>query len=118
MGTIIGWLMLKLGVGDKAARAIAYVSLALLLAGAFFGAKAIYDHGVIAKHDAKIEKKAAKAVDQAAGERATDTIAQAKNEQEAHDAIAAQPDQPIAPTSHALACQRLRKLGRTPPACR
>lgn len=73
---------------------------------------------IIDDHEAKVAKRAAPATNKAADERAKDAINQSKNEQEAHDAIQAQPDQPISPTSRALACKRLRDAGKHPPACR
>lgn len=118
MGSIILWLMAKLGVGDGAARAIAYVGLAALLLGGFGVGKCTYDRSVIARHEAAIARRAQPATDQAAAERAKDSINNAKRDQERHDVINAAPDQPIAPTSRALACKRLRDAGRDPPACR
>ena len=89
---------------------------AVLLCLAMFAAVKIHDHRVVKAHDAQIEVKTLQAQrqanDQAAAQRSTDVITQAKNEQEAHSAIAAQPDQPIAPTSRALGCQRLQRAGK------
>jgi hypothetical protein len=69
-------------------------------------------------HDQKLEQRAKPATDQAATERAHDTIVtQAKNEQEAHDAVHAVPDAAPAGPSHALACKRLRDHGRHPASC-
>jgi hypothetical protein len=81
-------------------------------------AKCTYDRNVIEKHEAKIQERAKPATDKAAEERARDTIAQAKNEEEAHNAVHSVPDAIPAGPSHALACQRLHKLGRNPAACR
>lgn len=117
MGSLIGLLMAR-GLSERAARVVSYVGLVLLLLGASAGLLAAYNHHVISSHEQKLEHKAAKATDQAASERAHDAIANAKNEQEMHDAIHAVPDAAPAGPSHALACQRLRKLGRDPPACR
>jgi hypothetical protein len=80
-------------------------------------AKCAYDRSVIDKHEQKIERRAAPATNKAADERATDTINNAKAEEEMHNAIASQPDQPISPTSHALACQRLHRIGKYPASC-
>jgi hypothetical protein len=117
MGAIIG-LLVERGLNEKVARAIAYAGLALLILGALWGGKCAYDRSVIAHHEATIARKAAKATDQAATERAADTIANAKHQQELHDAIHSVPDAPPAGPSHALACKRLHDLGRDPPACR
>jgi D-arabinose 1-dehydrogenase-like Zn-dependent alcohol dehydrogenase len=104
-------------VGPRFARAAIYGVGALLLVLAIFAAVKIHDHSVIAAHEAKLEQRAKPATDQAAKERANDTIANAKNEEEMHNVIAAQPDQPISPTSHALSCERLRRAGRHSAAC-
>jgi anti-sigma factor ChrR (cupin superfamily) len=117
MGIIIGALVAR-GLSEKVARAIAYAALALLILAAIAGGKCAYDRSVIAHHEAQQAQKSVKATNEAASERATDTVAAAKHEQELHDVIQAQPDQPIAPTSRALACKRLHDAGRDPPACR
>lgn len=117
MGSLIGLLVAR-GLSERAARALAYVGLLLLILSMIGGGVALVRHDAVSDYQTKIEKKAAKAVDQAASERANDAIANAKSEQEMHDVIQAQPDQPIAPTTRALSCERLRRAGRTPPACR
>lgn len=117
VGSLIGWLILK-GFSEKQARAISYLGIAALILAALGTALCAIRKDAVEDHQAKLEQRAKPATDKAADERAKDTIAVAKSEQEAHDVIAAQPDQPIAPTSHALACKRLRDAGRTPPACR
>jgi hypothetical protein len=103
-------------VGPKFAKPLIYGVFGLLILAALWGGKCAYDKSVITKHDQKLEQRAKPATDQAATERAHDTIVQAKNEQEAHDAIHAVPDAAPA-ASHALACQRLRKRGHAPAAC-
>ncbi len=114
IGKIIAW-----GVPTKFARPVAYIGLTLLILAALWGGKCAYDASVIAKHDAKVEARARPATDKAADERARDTIAAANNERITRDEIAAQPDQPISPTSRALACKRLSNAGRgLPAACR
>jgi hypothetical protein len=117
MGTIIGLLTAR-GLSETAARLIAYVGGALLLLGAFAGLVAAYNHHIIGQHEAKIEKRAAPATNQAATERAHDTITNANNEEEAHNAVHSVPDAAPAGPSHALACARLKRQGRLPPACR
>lgn len=107
-----------LGIPAPFRKAAVIVVGALLALGIFFGAKAIYDRSVINKHEQKIERRVAPANDKAASRRANDAIANSRSEQEMHNVIAAQPDQPISPTSHALACERLRRAGRSSPACR
>jgi hypothetical protein len=102
----------------KFAKPLIYLVLILVAVGGFFGLKALYDHSVVSHHEQKIERRAAPATNKAADERANDTITNTKNEEEMHNAIAAQPDQPIAPTSRARACLQLRRAGRSSPACR
>ena len=122
MGSIIGMLIGKqiFGqvIGERGARAIAYAGLALVILAMLGAAICSIRKDAVEDHQVKVEARARPATDQAAKERAKDAIEQAKDEQEAQDAIAAQPDTPIAPTSRALACQRLRDAGRNPAACR
>lgn len=82
-----------------------------------------HDNAVIAKHDAAIEAKAAPAREQAANERAADAATNTANEKDLHNAIdtaarAAPSAGSLSPAAHGLACERLRKLGRVPAACR
>ena len=114
---IVAWLIVK-GIPARLAKPLlAFVALCAA-AGLLWAAIAYHDRNVIRARDAKVEQQAAKATDQAATERANDTIALNQSETEVHNVIASQPDRPIAPTSHALSCERLRRAGRTPPACR
>lgn len=117
MGAIIAALMAR-GLSEKLARVISYAGLALLFLGASAGLLTAYNHHVIGVHERKIIARAAPATEQAAQERASDTIKQSTDEQEAHHDIARQSDQPIAPTSRALACKQLHDAGRNPAACR
>lgn len=117
MGTLIGWLIAK-GLSERLARVVAIGGLFALILGALGTAVCAIRKDAVDDHEIKVERRARPATDKAAEERARDSIDQAKDEQEAHDAIAAQPDQPISPTSRALACKRLRDAGRDPPACR
>lgn len=111
-------LALKLGIPARFAK-FAVIAALVALGIALLGlGKCAYDRSVIKTHDTKIQERARPATDKAAEERARDTITQAKNEQEAHNAVHSVPDAAPAAPSHALACQRLRKLGRNPPACR
>lgn len=109
-------MIIGLGVPAKLAKPLLIGVGVLLLVGLAFAAVKIHDHRVVATHDAQIEVKTLqaqqKANDAASDQRSTDAIKQAQNEQEAHSAIAAQPDQPISPTSLALSCQRLRRAGK------
>lgn len=121
MGSIIGLLVGKTIFGktitEKAARAIAYAGLFLLIAALIYGVVAWIRSDAVSDHQQKIEHRAAPATSKAADERAADAITNAKQEQEMHDVIAKAPDQPIAPTSRARACEQLRRAGRHPAAC-
>ena len=117
MGSAIAFLVAR-GIPEKWARVILTAGLFLIVLGVCAVLVAAYNAHVIGRYRQKVEHRAAPATNDAARERAHDTIATTKHEQELHDAIAAQPDQPIAPTSRALACKRLRDAGRNPPACR
>jgi hypothetical protein len=108
---------MNLGVPARFAKAAVFAVLGLLLVAALWGGKCAYDKSVIKDHEAKIVERAKPATDKAADERARDTIAQAKNEEDAHNAVHSVPDAVPAGPSHALACQRLHKLGRHPASC-
>lgn len=99
------------------AKPLIWIVLVIILVVGFAIAKCSYDRSVEKHYQQKMEERAAPATNQAASERATDTFNNAKSEQEMHNAIAAQPDQPISPTTHAQSCERLRRLGRHPAAC-
>lgn len=109
-----GWLGPRFA---KYAKPLILVVLAILLVVGLGVAKCTYDRHVEKNYQQKTQERAAPATNQAASERATDTFNNAKAEQEMHNAIAAQPDQPISPTTHAQSCERLRRLGRHPASC-
>lgn len=88
------------------------------LVAAFFIWLALHDHAVVARHEAKVEAAAAPAREKAAAERVRDAAINTKNEEDLHHAIDTAPAGAISPAAHALACERLRKLGRVPAACR
>jgi hypothetical protein len=124
---IVAWFVrLLLGAGVSQARAnrwapyAAMVALVLLLAAFAATWLHIHDARVIDAHEAKLEARAAPARDQAAQERAQDAIANAQQRETYHDVIASSgPDVPPAPSSLALACERLRRAGNgLPAACR
>ena len=121
MGSLIGLLVGKTIFGrtisEKAARAIAYVGLVLLIFGTCLGVVAWIRSDAVADHEIRIERRAAPATEKASTERAQDTIKRTAEAKEMHDVIVAQPDQPIAPTSRARACEQLRRAGKQPPAC-
>lgn len=105
-------------IGEKASAAIMAIGSLLLVAAVIGGGLALIRRDAVSDHEAQVQQRARPATDQAASERARDAIRNDKSDQERHDVIKAQPDQPISPTSRALACKRLRDAGRNPPACR
>lgn len=117
MGSLIGLLVAR-GVSPGLARVIAYAGFAISAFLLLWGAKALYDHAVVAKHEQKLEQRAKPATDKAAAERANDTIANSKNEEELHNAVHSVPDAAPAGPSHALACKRLSNAGKHPASCR
>lgn len=124
MGMIIQWLIGKslFGLGDPltetGARRVAHLGLFLVIAALIVGVVTCVRRDAVSDHQAKVERRAKPATDKAASERSADAIHNERQQQERRDVIQAQPDQPIAPTSRALACKRLRDAGRDPPACR
>jgi D-arabinose 1-dehydrogenase-like Zn-dependent alcohol dehydrogenase len=114
------WLLsLATGIGIPprfAKFAVIGAGIVLLLLIVFAAVK-IHDHRVVAQHEQQLQQRAKPATDQAAAERSRDTITQAKNEEEAHNAVHSVPDAAPAGPSHALACKRLRDHGRHPASC-
>lgn len=127
MPIAIGFKLLSFfGLSDKLAKRFAPLGLALiavaavgLLVGGFMLWLHFHDRGVIEDHEQEREVRAGKARETAADERLADAIENAKSEQELHDAIDNAPEGgELSPAAHTLACERLRRIGRIPPACR
>lgn len=122
MGAFIGMLAGKQLFGrtitEPVARAIGIAGLVLLILGVAGGIVLAIRNDAVSDHEAHQVQRAAKATEKASTERAQDAVTNSKNDQERHDVINAQPDQPIAPTSLALSCKRLRDAGKHPSACR
>lgn len=76
------------------------------------------DWRVVKDHEAKREAKAAPAREKAADKRIEDDRANRELEEEYRDAIDKAPGGELSPAARALACERLRRVGRVPPACR
>lgn len=116
-------LVMKLGVPQRLAAPVAKVALIIAAAALLIGGFLLWDHfddkAAVREHEVERELKAADARETAAAERVADTIANAKSEQEMHDAIDYAPKGgELSPAANALACERLRRIGRIPPACR
>jgi hypothetical protein len=117
--------ILALGVPKRLAAPLLGLFALLALAGLLWAGIAYHDRGVIkasdAQHEAKLAPVIAKAGDNAADQRATDTITNTKTEQGAHDAVAKAPESAPSPAAVRLACFRLRRSGQDVsknPACR
>jgi hypothetical protein len=102
----------------KAARIAGFITLAILLVAVLSLGKCAYDASVIEQHETEREAAAGPARENAADQRTADAITNAQNEEELRDVIEAAPGGEISPAAHALACERLRRIGRVPPACR
>lgn len=98
----------------------AHIAIGLV---ALIAAFLIWDHfddkAAVNDFEAEQEAKAAPAREKAAEQRAQDAIINTKSEEDMHHAIDSAPKGgDLSPAAHALACERLRKLGRVPPTCR
>jgi hypothetical protein len=112
-------LLVRLGLPERLARLVAWPAIVLAALLALVALKGCYDRTVIERHTAKVEARAAAARDRAADQRGRDAVIDAANEKDLHDAIQRAPaGGELSPAAHALACERLRKLGRVPTACR
>lgn len=101
----------------KVAKAIGIGVLAVALVIALGVGKCAYDNSVIEDHEVKREAAASGAREDAADQRAVDTIENAKSEKELQDVIQNAPGGNLSPAAHALACERLLRYGRIPPSC-
>jgi hypothetical protein len=107
-------------LGDKYAKfakPLIYAVVFAMVLGLIGVAKCSYDKQVVNKYEQKAEKAAAPATAKADKERTVETQQIAQHESEVHNAVAAEKDQPIAPTSRVHACDQLRRAGSHSPAC-
>lgn len=116
-------LLAMLGVSSSTLRrlALALGAFALCVAlGALW--LRYHNRAVIERHDARIAAQAAEARETAASERARDAATNAVQEERYHaaieDAVDRAGDDKPGDAALALNCERLRRLGRIPPACR
>ena len=123
MGWLIG-LALKVGVPQRFAKASVIAALVLLAIGGGALALHLYNRSIIKTHDTEQENKELKHVsaanDQAANERANETIALEHQEEETHNVIHQGPDSAPSPAAVRHNCERLRHAGRDTsklPAC-
>ncbi|OGT55466.1 MAG: hypothetical protein A3E01_09160 [Gammaproteobacteria bacterium RIFCSPHIGHO2_12_FULL_63_22] len=119
MPVILLNLLARWGVPDWLRKPLILSVAVTALVGLLGVAKCSYDRSVIAEHEAAREAKTSAAREVAAEEQAVDTIRNTHNEKDLHDAIRSAPSGgALSPAALALNCERLRKLGRIPEACR
>jgi len=112
-------IVASVGIPERFRRIAGYIGLVVAVIALLWLGKALYDRSVIAEHDADIAAATIEARDVAASQRATDTIANAEQERQRNEAIQNAPTgTPPSGPARALACERLRQLGRVPAACR
>lgn len=119
VNAVIGW-----GVPAKLAKPFVILMAVALLVTLAIGAKKLYDHNVIAKHDLAVEASQAKADrkadNKAAEQRDKDNARRSAETQELNDVIKATPD-PVDRKRAFYRCVRLQQAARAnglqPPAC-
>ena len=117
--TLLLALLGRIGLPERYRRITAMAALGLAAVIALAVLKIRYDHGVIEHHQAEVAARATEARDLAAAERVSDAARVSANQKDLDHAIdLAAPGGTLSPAAHALACERLRKLGRVPAACR
>lgn len=116
---MIGPFLLALGIPARLHKAALIGAAVVAVIAAFLIWLALHDRAVIDWHETEREAAAGEARETAADERLNDALTNARNEEDLHDAIDDAPKGgELSPAARALACERLRKLGRIPAACR
>lgn len=111
-------MVASVGVPERFRRIAGYAFAIAAVVALLWAGKALYDRSVIASHEADKAADSIEARDVAASQRATDTIANAEQERQRNEAINTAPTgQPPSAPARALACERLRQLGRISPNC-
>ena len=105
-------------VSFKAAKILGLIMSVLLIVGLLSLGKCAYDKSVVEEHEQAREVRAGEAREDAAERRVDDQVNNAKSEEELHNVIEAAPGGTLSPAAKSLACERLRRQGRIPPACR
>lgn len=117
LGALVPGLFGK-NISYKAAKVAGWVVIAVLALLILGTGKCLYDRSVIDKHEAKIEAKASAAREKSAEQQVIDDVKNANSEKELINVVQKAPGGQLSPAAHALACERLRRYGRVPPACR
>lgn len=102
----------------KTARIAGFITLALLLIATLSLGKCAYDASVIEQYETERELEAGAAREKASDQRVDDAITNAQKQEELRNVIEAAPGGDLSPAARALACERLRRVGRVPAACR
>lgn len=111
-------LLAKWGIPEKLRAPVQWAIIAALVIAGFFAVKAMYDSSVVEEHEEEKAIATIEARDDAAEARADDAIRNTLDEKETLDVIEAAPKGgTLSPAARALACKRLRDIGRVPPAC-
>lgn len=107
-------------LSTKAAKVVGIALIAAVLVSSAVLLKCAYDASVINEHEVEREAKAGEAREDAADQRLSDLTNNARSEEELIHAIEAAPVTPagLNPAALALSCERLRRIGRVPAACR
>lgn len=115
-------LLVKVGLSEDTARRFA---VPLLIVAGLIAALGVWqtmdyfnDRKAVREYQQKQDAKAEKARQKARDEYVADAIANANSQEELHDAIDKAPGGVLSPAAHALACERLRRVGRIPESCR
>lgn len=117
--TLLLALFGRIGVPAEYRRLAILAALTCAALIALIMVKRSYDHRVIARHQTQVEARASTARSNAEAERASDAaVLGAYQKDLAHAVDTAPQGGMLSPAAHALACERLRKLGRVPAACR
>lgn len=118
IGSLLLPRLLGKEISDRLAKIAGIITLVVALLAALALAKFAYDRSVVAEYEAERQAEASQAREDAADQRADDTIRLTQEEKELHDVIEAAPQGgTLSPAARALACERLRRAGRIPPAC-
>lgn len=111
-------LFARLAVPERFRLPLAYIASAIAIIALLSVLKGCYDASVRKDYRAEVEAKAGQAREEAADQRVKDALTNTANEKDLHHAIDTAPKGgELSPAAHALACERLRKLGRSPAAC-
>lgn len=116
--TLLLALFARWGVPERFRAALGWALASIVVLALLWVAVSAYDRRVIERHEAKVTQRETKALDDAAEQRAMDAVINLTNEKDREDAINAAPTGAVlSDPERALGCERLRKLGRHPPAC-